>query len=326
MFIDTAKVKIKAGKGGNGVNSFYRDKLTRRGHPDGGDGGHGGNVILRVSTDVHTLIDFQYRQHFKAKDGKNGSSKKKKGTDGAGCVIKIPPGTLIIDNNAAILLADLTEDGEELVIAKGGQGGRGNRSHKDATDGCQGEEKFIRLELKLIADAGIVGFPNSGKSTLISRISNAHPKIAPYPFTSKAPVLGIVRGEDFEFKVAEVPGLIKGAYKGKGLGDLFLKHIERTRLLVHLIDAGQEHRNPFLDYQDVNEELRLYGKGVDKKYKILVANKMDLAIAKENLKLLKEKIKENIFPISSKTGKGTDALIVEIRHRLKMQVQNNGKE
>ncbi len=318
MFIDTARIKIKAGKGGNGVNSFYRDRLTRVGHPDGGDGGHGGNVILRVSTDVHTLLDFQYRRHFKAKDGKNGSGKKKKGADGTDCIIKIPPGTLIFDDTG-ILLADLTEDSEELIIAKGGGGGRGNRSHKNATEGSQGEAKSIRLELKLIADVAILGFPNSGKSTLITKISNAHPRIALYPFTTKAPVLGVVRGEDYQFRVCEVPGLIKGAHKGKGLGDLFLKHIERTRLLVHLIDAAEEIRDPFRDYQNINEELKLYGKGLEKKYKILVANKMDLSVAKKNIKILNGKIKENLFPISSKTGEGIDALIDEIRRRLRGQ-------
>ena len=317
MFIDTAKIEVKAGRGGNGVNSFYRDKLTRRGHPDGGDGGRGGNVIIRVSADMHTLIDFQYRRHFRARDGKNGSGKKKKGADGEDCIMKVPAGTLIFNDEANILLADLTQDGEEFVVVKGGGGGKGNRSHKDATDGSPGAEKVIRLELKLLADVGILGLPNSGKSTLISKISNAHPKIAPYPFTTKAPVLGVVKGEDFEFKVAELPGLIKGAHSGKGLGDLFLKHTERTRLLIHLIDVAQEHRDPFLDYQVINEELRFYGKGLSKKQKILVANKMDLSFAKKGISLLKRKIKQNIFPVSSKTGEGIDALINEIHCRLK---------
>ena len=313
MFIDTARIQIKAGKGGNGVNSFYRDKLTRRGHPDGGDGGRGGDVIIRVSADIHTLIDFQYRRHFKAKDGKNGSGKKKKGADGQDCIIKVPAGTLIFENEKNILLADLIHDGEEFIVAKGGESGKGNRSHKDATEGSTGEEKAIRLELKLLADVGILGLPNSGKSTLISKISNAHPKIALYPFTTMAPVLGAVKSEDFEFKVAEVPGLIKGAHSGKGLGDLFLKHIERTKLLVHLIDAAREDRDPFLDYQIINEELRLYGKGLEKKEKILAANKMDLPAAKKNLTSLRKRIKEDIFPVSSKTGKGIGALINEIK-------------
>lgn len=317
MFIDNAKIKVKAGKGGNGVNSFYRDKLTRKGHPDGGDGGRGGSVIIRVSADVHTLLDFQYRRHFKAKDGKNGSGKKKKGAGGADCIIKVPAGTLIFDKITNILLADLTEEADELVIAKGGGSGKGNRSHRDATDGSSGEEKDIRLELKLIADVGILGLPNSGKSTLISKISNARPKIALYPFTTKVPILGVVRHKDVEFKVAEVPGLIKGAHKGKGLGDLFLKHIERTKLLVHLIDAAEENREPFEDYQVINEELGLYGKGLSERERILVANKMDLPAAKENIKVLKRKIKQNLFLISCKTEEGISSLLNEICRRIK---------
>lgn len=326
MFIDTARINIKAGNGGNGVNSFYRDKLTPRGHPDGGDGGRGGDVILRVSTDLHTLIDFQYRQHFLAKNGKHGSGKKKKGAAGADCIIKVPPGVLIYDDDADELLADLTEVEQEFLVAKGGEGGRGNRSHKDATNGKPGEQRTTRLELKLIADVGIVGLPNSGKSTLISKISNAHPKIAPYPFTTKAPVLGVVRGDDFEFKTAEVPGLIKGAHNGKGLGDLFLRHIERTRLLVHLIDVGENIKDPFSAYEDINEELTLYGKGLAKKHKILAANKIDLPAALENLKMLKKKIGEPIFPISSKTGEGIDILIDEIHCQLKRLDKNNAEE
>jgi GTPase len=317
MFIDTAKIKITAGEGGNGVNSFYRDKLTRKGHPDGGDGGNGGNVIVRVSTNVHTLLDFQYRQHFKAKDGKNGSSKKQRGANGSDCVINVPPGTLVYDNETADLLADLTKDNEELILAKGGNGGKGNRSHKDATNGFKGEERAIRLELKLIADVGIIGLPNSGKSTLISKISNAHPKIAAYPFTTTAPVLGVVKLEDLEFKIAEVPGLIKDAHKGKGLGDLFLRHIERTKLLVHLVDMAQTITEAFLNYQDIDQELKLYGKGVNKKCRILAANKMDLEPAKENLELFNKKAKMRIFPISSKTGQGLDILMEEIRRQLK---------
>lgn len=342
MFIDTARIKVEAGYGGNGVNSFYRDKLTRAGHPDGGDGGSGGSVILRVSTNVHTLLDFQYRQHFKAQDGKHGSSKKKKGAAGKDSIVLAPMGTLVFDNDANTLLADLTKDNEELVIAKGGEGGKGNRSHKDATPGSEGEDKNIRLELKLIADVGIIGFPNAGKSTLISKISKAHPKIASYPFTTTAPVLGVVKLDDFEFKIAEVPGLIEGAYKGKGLGDLFLRHIERTKLLVHLIDVGENPRNPFTDYKNINEELRLYGKGLIKKNKILAANKIDVEGAEKNIEMLKEKInpvrntnsskkgisngvKQKIFPISSKMGTGIPALIDEICNRLK-QINNSEKE
>jgi len=326
MFIDTARVEVAAGRGGKGVDSFYRDKYTRGGHPDGGDGGCGGSVIIRVSTDVHTLIDFQYRQHFKGKDGKNGSGKKKKGSDGAGRLIKVPCGTLIFQDATGALLADLTEEGEELIAAKGGAGGRGNRSHKNATEGSVGEKQIIRLELKLIADVGIVGLPNSGKSTLLSKISKARPKIAHYPFTTKMPVLGVVSDEDFEFKIAEVPGLIKDAHKGKGLGDLFLRHIERTKLLVHLIDAGEETKNPFDDYQIIDEELKLYSKQLYKKERILVANKIDLLPAKENIGLLKKKIKQKLLTVSAQTGEGLDILVKEIHHRLKKMGAENAKK
>lgn len=325
MFIDSAKIKVAAGNGGNGVNSFYRNIITRKGHPDGGDGGGGGNVIARVSTDVHTLLDFQYRQHFKAKDGRHGSGKKKRGAGGGDCIIKVPQGTLVYDAETNILLADLTDAGEELIVAKGGEGGKGNRSHKDATNGELGEKSEIRLELKLIADVGIIGLPNSGKSTLISKVSNAQPKIAAYPFTTKAPVLGVVKGEDFDFKVAEVPGLIKDAYKGKGLGDLFLKHIERTKLLVHLIDVGEENKTPCEDYKTINEELRLYGKGLDKKEKVVVANKIDLPFAEENIRRLKESVKENLFAISSKTGEGIEALTEHIRFKIKQQEKKDAE-
>ncbi|MBN1405514.1 MAG: GTPase ObgE, partial [Candidatus Omnitrophica bacterium] len=273
MFIDTAKVNVKAGNGGNGVNCFYTDKLTRPGHPDGGDGGKGGDVIIRVSHELsgHTLIDFQYRQHFKAHDGKHGSGKKKKGADGDDSVILVPPGTLIFDNDTNMLVADLVKNSEEIVIAAGGEGGKGNRSHKDATQGSLGEERKIRLELKLIADVGIIGFPNAGKSTLISKISNAHPKIAAYPFTTKNPVLGVVRTDDLEFTAVEVPGLMEGAHRGIGLGDLFLRHIERTRLLVHLVDIGENTKDASDDYKNINEELRLYGKGLARKPRIVAA-------------------------------------------------------
>jgi len=317
MFIDLAKIEVKSGRGGKGVDSFYKDKLTRSGHPDGGDGGCGGDVIVRVSANAHTLIDFQYRRHFKADKGKDGSSKKKKGHDGADSIIKVPVGTLIYDHEKNTLLADLTKIDEEIIVAKGGQGGKGNRSHKNATLGGGEEQKIIRLELKLIADVGIIGFPNSGKSTLISKISKARPKIAPYPFTTKFPVLGVVEHNGFEFKIAEVPGLIKGAHTGRGLGDLFLRHTERTNILIHLIDIADTTRDSYDNYKDISEELRLYGKGVNKKPRIIVANKIDLDEAKINIENLKKKLKKDIFTISSKTGEGLDKLLDEVCNRLK---------
>lgn len=319
MFVDSATINIKSGRGGNGVNCFYSDKLTRHGHPDGGDGGLGGNVIIRVSADVHTLLDFRYRQHFKAKDGKHGSGKKKKGADGEDCIIRVPAGTLIYEKDTNALIVDLIDCNEEFIIAEGGNSGKGNRTHKNATDGTSGQEVTICLELKLIADVGLIGLPNSGKSTFITKITNAHPKIAAYPFTTKSPVLGVVREDDFEFKIAEIPGLIKDAHKGKGLGDLFLRHIERTRLLVHLMDISKVESDPYLDYQIINEELELYKKGVSKKKRILAANKMDLPEANSNLRKLAKKVKDKIYPISCKTGEGIELLMDEIKTCIKMQ-------
>jgi GTP-binding protein len=318
MFVDTAKVHVKAGHGGNGCQSLYKDKYSRYAVPNGGPGGNGGNVVIRVNGNIHTLLDFQYRQHFKAVKGENGSSNNKKGKDGPDCVIQVPPGTIIKDFNEGIVLRDLTALGEEFIVAKGGQGGRGNASKKPVTEGIPGEERTLVLELKLIADCGIVGFPNAGKSTLISAISKARPKIAAYPFTTKEPVLGIVEYKpDRLFKVADIPGLIEDAHKGKGLGDKFLRHIERTKILVHIIDmAGVDGRDPVEDYKALNNELKDYGARLETKTQVLVANKIDLPEAAANLKRFKEKVKKEIFPISAMTGEGTKELIEALAKKL----------
>lgn len=318
MFVDTAKIHIKAGDGGNGCQSLYKDRYSRYPVPNGGAGGKGGNVVIKVNENIHTLLDFQYRQHFKAKKGENGSSNNKKGKDGEDCVIEVPPGTIVKDFTAGITLRDLTTPGEEVLIAKGGEGGRGNASKKPATEGKPGEEKVLLLELKLIADCGIIGFPNAGKSTLISKISKARPKIASYPFTTKEPVLGIVEYRpDHLFKVADIPGLIEGAHQGKGLGDKFLRHIERTKLLIHIIDmAGVDGRDPISDYRSLNEELEQYGRHLEKRAQIIVANKMDIDVAKDNLKEFKEKIKKDIFPVSALTGGGLEELVEAVAKKL----------
>ena len=318
MFVDTAKIHIKAGDGGNGCQSLYKDRYSRYPVPNGGGGGRGGNVVIKVNENIHTLLDFQYRQHFKAKKGENGSSNNKKGKDGEDCVIEVPPGTIVKDFTAGITLRDLTTPGEEVLIAKGGEGGRGNASKKPATEGKPGEEKILLLELKLIADCGIIGFPNAGKSTLISKISKARPKIASYPFTTKEPVLGIVEYRpDHLFKVADIPGLIEGAHQGKGLGDKFLRHIERTKLLIHIIDmAGVDGRDPISDYRSLNEELEQYGRHLEKRAQIIVANKMDIDVAKDNLKEFKEKIKKDIFPVSALTGGGLEELVEAVAKKL----------
>lgn len=251
MFIDTAKLYLKAGGGGDGCDSFERDQAGRKMRTNGGPGGKGGGIFFKVDENVRTLLDFQYRQHFEADRGSHGSSNNKKGAFGADRFIKIPTGTVIKDFATGGILADLVNPGETFLACKGGEGGSGNSRYRPAGEGQKGEEKTILLELKLIADVGIVGYPNAGKSTLISRISKARPKIADYPFTTKEPVLGVVRFKNFEFVVADIPGLIEGAHAGKGLGDKFLRHIERTKILVHLLDmAAFSPRDPIADYKN----------------------------------------------------------------------------
>lgn len=322
MFVDTAKIYVKAGDGGDGCSSVYKDKYTRRarrGIPNGGPGGRGGDVVIKVNENIHTLLDFQYRQHFKAAKGANGSSKNKKGKEGKDCIIEVPPGIIVKDLNSSRVIKDLAKPGDEVIVAKGGEGGRGNASKKPATKGLPGEESSLILELKLIANCGIVGFPNSGKSTLISKVSKARPKIASYPFTTREPVLGIV--EDYKgersFTVADIPGLIEGAHQGKGLGDKFLRHVERTKVLIHLIDmAAVDGRDPIRDCHSLNNELKQYGCHLEKKTQIIAANKMDLPTAQDNLTRFKEVVKEEVFPISAKTGMGIEKLMDAVSKRL----------
>lgn len=317
MFVDQAKIKVIAGAGGDGVNSFYQDKFTRRRIPDGGDGGKGGDIIIRANKNLFTLYDFQFRRHFKADDGRNGSSKKKKGRDGKDLIIDVPVGVIVKDLRIDCMLRDLDSPDEWVCVAKGGKGGRGNYHKRIAEEGEKGEEKEIVLDLKLISDVGIVGFPNAGKSTLISAISNAHPKIACYPFTTKSPVLGIIQDEDFSFSIADIPGLIEGSHEGKGLGIRFLRHIERTRILIHLIDmAGIEGRSPLSDYEILNKELFLYSKNVAFIPQIIVANKMDLPKARENLKRFKEETDKPVITISALKKQGLEELIEAVRNRL----------
>ncbi|MFA5069037.1 MAG: Obg family GTPase CgtA [Candidatus Omnitrophota bacterium] len=318
MFIDTAKITVKAGSGGKGVDTFYRDKLNMKGFPDGGDGGDGGNIILRVSTNVHTLIDFRYRQLFQAKDGGRGGSKQARGKNGANMVIDIPEGTLVYDAGTNELIRDMLKKGDEMIIAKGGAGGKGNRSHKNAIPGEKGAEKRLFLELKLIADIGIVGLPNAGKSTLMSKMSNAHPRIADFAFTTKNPVLGVVRYADGKaFKIAEIPGLIEDSHKGRGLGDKFLRHAERTKFFVHLIDLSRQTPEEVIaDYHRVNKELQLYSQNLASKAQIIAGNKMDTCQAKRNFNSVKKALGKNIMPISAKESMGIDKLINAIVKQL----------
>lgn len=320
MFVDEAKVHVKAGDGGDGCNSIWRDKFNRRGRPDGGNGGDGGDVIFEADENVQTLLDFQFRQHIRAESGAHGGSNNKKGRRGEDSRVKIPPGTLIKDADNGLILRDLVKIGDSVIIAKGGAGGKGNSRYRPSEKGFPGEEKTLLLELKLIADVGIIGYPNAGKSTLISRISSARPKIASYPFTTKEPVLGVVKlYEDAVFVVAEIPGLIEGAHEGRGLGDKFLRHIERTKILIHLVDiAASEGRPPLSDYKTINKELESYSKELSKKPQIVALNKVDIPPAKENVKRFKKDAPRiRVFPISALTGEGTKDLLIEVNKRLR---------
>jgi GTP-binding protein len=317
-FIDSAKIYVKAGSGGRGCSSFYRDKYTRRGIADGGDGGRGADIIIRADRNLHTLLDFQFNRHFTGKHGAHGSGNQKKGKGAPSITIHVPCGTTVRDIGTNCLLRDLTSDGDTLVVAKGGAGGLGNRSRREATPGVPGEERQILLDLKVIADVGVVGFPNAGKSTLISHISNAHPKIAAYPFTTTSPVLGVVHASRKTFVIADIPGLIEGSASGRGLGDKFLRHIERTRLLLHLVDmSGFEGRDPIDDYLVINKELRQYNSQVGKKTQVLVANKMDLEPAAKNLARFKKKVPhKKVFEISALNSTGLEDLIEAIAKKL----------
>jgi len=317
MFIDSAKVYVQGGRGGKGCRCFYRDKYTRNGIPDGGDGGNGGNVIFRADRNLRTLLDFQYNRHFRAQDGAHGSGKNKKGRNGLPLLVRVPCGTEIKDFSTGCMLRSLDKDQEEVVVATGGNGGRGNQHNHEVTDPQPGEEKELLLDLKLIADAGVVGFPNAGKSTLICAVSNAHPKTAAYPFTPKFPVLGVVGTKTESFVIADIPGLIEGSSQGRGLGDKFLRHIERTRVLIHLIDmAGSNGRDPLYDYRTINEELKNYSREVFKNPQVIAANKMDLPEAKKNLERFKKETGKRIYPISALTGQGLEELIEAVWKKL----------
>jgi GTP-binding protein len=321
MFIDYAKIKVRAGDGGSGCSSFRREKYVPYGGPDGGDGGKGGDVIIMTDINIATLIDFKYKRNYKAERGQHGMGKNKYGKNGKDIIIKVPIGTVIKENGVAIY--DLTEDGNKIIIAKGGGGGRGNTHFKTSTNqaptywevGEKGEEKIIELELKVLADVGLVGFPNSGKSTLLSKISSAKPKIAEYPFTTLFPNLGTVQNEDFvSFVVADIPGLIEGAHEGKGLGDEFLKHIERTKILIFMIESITE--NILESYKKLKNEVKLFKKEILNKPRILVISKIDLIENPEKLDpVLDEEIP--IIKISSISGKGLNELINAISNLLK---------
>ena len=322
MFIDEAKIYVKGGDGGKGCVSFRREKYIPRGGPDGGDGGEGGDVIITADRNLHTLNDLRYQQHYRADRGGHGEGSNKHGKDGGDCRIRVPVGTIIKDTDTELILEDLNEDGKSLIAAKGGRGGKGNTRFKSSTNraprraqkGLPGEEKWLYLELKLLADISIIGFPNAGKSTLISKISAAKPKISDYPFTTLAPNLGVVRLEEYKsFVVADIPGLIEGAHKGKGLGVRFLKHIERTKVLLHLIDmSAGEGRDPINDFKIINEELLQFSPELASKPQMVVGNKVDIPEAKKRFDKVKSKFRDmgiEIFSISAVTGGGINQLV-----------------
>ena len=322
QFIDLAEIEVVAGKGGDGMVAFRREKYVPAGGPAGGNGGWGGSVILVASNHLQTLLDFRYARIFKAEDGKKGGPNNCTGAKGSDRLIEVPCGTLIIDADTGELIGDLTLDGETLCIAKGGKGGLGNkhflsnsnRAPEYALPGLEGETRRLRLELKLIAEVGIIGLPNAGKSTLISSLSSAKPKVANYPFTTLVPNLGVVRKPTGDGTVfADIPGLISGASEGIGLGHEFLRHIERTRVLLHLVDATAD--NPIADYQTIQQELEAYGHGLPERPQIIAFNKID-AVDSEILELITSELQEltsvEIFHISAVTRQGLDTLMQKI--------------
>ena len=318
MFIDQAQIWVKAGDGGHGCVSFRREKFIPKGGPDGGDGGKGGDVYFEAVKSLDTLLDFAGKHHWQARNGQPGSGSNKSGPSGDDLVIKVPPGTLIYDTDLDLLLKDLNEPDIKVRVCLGGRGGKGNKAFATSTNqtpryaepGKQGQERNIRLELKLIADVGLVGLPNAGKSTLISRCSQARPKIADYPFTTISPVLGIVELSDFRrFVMADIPGLIEGASEGAGLGHDFLRHIERTKILTHIIDImPTDGSDPAENYHSIRRELAQHSKILAKKSEIVVANKIDLDPDGEIVKELQKKLDIEIHPISAVTGSGVKEL------------------
>jgi len=318
-FIDEAIITVQSGDGGRGCVSFRREKYIPRGGPDGGDGGKGGDIVLKTSSRKRTLYQFRYRKHFKAKNGAHGQGKQKTGKNSQDLVIELPPGTLVTDADTEEVITDLIECGETVVLARGGRGGQGNARFKTSTHrtprfaqpGEPGETKTLKLELKLLADVGIIGLPNAGKSTLIAAVSSARPKTGNYPFTTLFPSLGVVQTDWAEpFVVADIPGLIKGAHKGTGLGIRFLRHIERTRILVHLIDvSAMDTDNPLNAYTTINKELAMYNQELTEKPQIVVLNKTDLPEVREAAKKFQAAIKEKqVILISALTGQGIENL------------------
>ncbi|SDK57593.1 GTPase ObgE [Natronincola ferrireducens] len=330
MFVDKAKINLKAGKGGDGAVAFRREIYVPAGGPSGGDGGKGGDIIFEVDEGMRTLMDFRYKKHYVASNGEDGKKKNMYGKDGEDLVLKVPPGTIVREEKTGLLIADLVKGGDKKIVAKGGKGGKGNVHFKSSTRqapgfaiaGEYGDEITVVLELKLIADVGLIGFPNVGKSTILSVVTSANPKIGNYHFTTITPNLGVVKTKYGDsFVLADIPGLIEGAHEGTGLGHEFLRHVERTKLLIHVIDvAALEDRDPMEDFNKINEELKLYSPQLSKKPQIVAANKVDIPQGEENFKSFKEQLKNTgveVFPISAATNRGLEELFTYVSKKLK---------
>ena len=318
MFVDQAQIVVIAGAGGNGCSAMHKEPFNRYPRRSGGNGGDGGDVILVADPQLSTLLDFHFRHEFHAGRGRHGSGNNRTGRCGTDADIRLPVGTVVVDAQAGDLVGDFVVPHEQVGVARGGRGGVGNANARQATPGGEGARRSLRLELKLLADVGLVGCPNAGKSSLLSRISTARPKIAPYPFTTKTPVLGVVAaGEGASFVACDIPGLIEGAHEGRGLGIQFLRHIERTRLLVHVIDmAAVDGRDPVNDYRQLNHEMAAYHPRLAQRPQIVVANKMDLPQAQENISRFRDAVREPIVTISCATSQGIPDLVRTIWQRL----------
>ncbi|KEQ22566.1 GTPase ObgE [Paenibacillus tyrfis] len=331
MFVDKAKIYVKGGDGGDGLVAFRREKYVPEGGPAGGDGGDGGDVIFRVDEGLRTLVDFRYQKHFKAQRGEKGRNKSQHGANADDMIVRVPPGTVVINDDTQEIIADLTRHGQQVIVAKGGRGGRGNTrfatpnnpAPEIAENGEEGVERWVVLELKVMADVGLVGFPSVGKSTLLSVVSGAKPKIGAYHFTTLTPNLGVVDvGDGRSFVMADLPGLIEGAHEGVGLGHEFLRHVERTRIIVHVVDmAATEGRDPFEDWVKINDELKLYNAKLEERPQIVAANKMDMPDAEEQLAEFKRRLAEigkelDIYPISALSRTGVQELLYKVADKL----------
>lgn len=326
MFVDEVIVELTAGRGGDGCMAFRREKYVAMGGPFGGNGGKGGDIIFKVDEGLRTLIDLRYQKHIKASSGENGQGKNKNGKNALDMIVKVPLGTTIKDNETGAVIGDLTKNGEEVIVAYGGRGGRGNVTLATRSNPCPsyceygepGENRKVKVELRMLADVGLVGLPSVGKSTILSMVTNANPKIASYHFTTLSPNLGVVTSEDYSYTIADLPGLIEGASDGLGLGHKFLKHIERTKIIAHIIDmSGIEGRNPYEDYLTIRKELENFSPKLIQKPEIIIANKMDIESSKKNLEEFKQKVKVPIYEVSAIQNKGLDEVLKALKELVK---------